>query len=160
MASWKQVERTFTAILNELGNPTITLLTPSQFEYVTGKRLGGCSGKMVHKHFIVTVRRNRSMEHLKNTLWHEVGHCLFGPRKPHWWIECFAAKMAGTPRQRLPHFVQYAVGGERRGVAAGRYSAKYCHALDELPGRATLLKMARERAVGLVVDHEVDLNWE
>ena len=151
MASWEMVERAFRTIQDELNNPPITLLTPSRFEDVLGEALGTCDGKMIPEFNYVTARPNRPMEEIKNTLWHEVGHCLF-PQKPHWWIECFAAKLARTPRRTLPHFMQTEAGQERRGVAAGRYSASYCHDLGELPGRSSLVATARLR-----VDHDEGL---
>ena len=55
----------------------------------------------------------------RNVIYHEIAHHLF-PYRPHWWIECYAERMAG--------------GGGR-----GYWSKRFDHSLDEMPSRQKLL---------------------
>ena len=71
-------------------------------------------------------------ERIANAIVHEIAHILW-PSRPHWWVECFAARLA-PPCKDGP---------------AGRYSRRYCHDVFELPSRAECIRMARKRAKGL-----------
>lgn len=102
------------------------LVTATEFEAITGSQLGAFWGRASREHRIIAVKYNRSLFAIKATLWHELAHVLF-PSKPHWWVECFAAKM-------LP------------GADIGRYSRRYNHTPYDLPSKTKLLQLARKAA--------------
>jgi len=127
MASWKQVTRSFETIKRELGSPEIELITPSEFKERTGASLGYFLGRAnLDGDKLITVKRNRPLGEIKNTLYHECLHILFRSR-PHWWIECAAEKLSGA------------------GVR-GKYSSRYGHSPADLPSRVKLLQMIRGKA--------------
>lgn len=115
--------KTYIKILEELDWPNIYLVSPQQFEHAEGDKIKGNYGIASDYQPIVTIARGLRGRKLSNTIYHEIGHHLFKFR-PHWWIECFAEKMAG--------------GGGR-----GDYSVKFGHTIDELPARSALLKIAQ-----------------
>ena len=124
-ATWSQVERTFECIKWELGNPPIMLVRPSEYEQLTGLSLGHYTGRIHFKRRLITVRyRDRELIDINKTIYHEIAHILF-PHKPHWWIECFAAKKSGSK-------------------ITGRYSVRYGHSIEELPSRSELSRLAWE----------------
>ena len=124
MTSWKKVDCCFNAILKKLGNPPIRLVQSGEFYKITGARLGGFDGRCHPMRRIITVKRNREFVEIKDVLWHEIAHILF-PSKPHWWIECFAQKLSGSP-------------------LAGHYTSKYCKSVKDVPSKAKLLDLARK----------------
>lgn len=115
--------KTFLKILAELGYPRIYLVPPIQFEKVDGDKIDGLCGNSSIQHPIITVNKGLRGRVLSNTIYHEIAHKIF-PHRPHWWIECFAEKMAG--------------GGGR-----GSYSKMYNHSPSELPNRARLLELSK-----------------
>ena len=141
MISWKMIERSYKAILRKVGDPPIRLVQSGDFYRTTGARLGDFSGRCSIPLRIITVNRNRSLGHIKNTLWHEIAHVLF-PSRPHWWIECFASKMSGSGE--CGSWIKVEDGIQTSGAACGRYSARYCKSKDDLPSRPRLLELARK----------------
>jgi hypothetical protein len=131
MANKGQVIQLWENILNRIGNPPIRLVFNDEWKQITGHDLGNAHGRASRRHHLVGVRyRGRTLAQIEETLWHEAGHLLF-PSRPHWWIECYGEKMAGT------------------GNGQGRYSARYGHTADELPPREKLVKLSRRRAAKL-----------
>jgi hypothetical protein len=127
----KTVWRSWQAILKQAGYPPLRLAFDSEWKAITGHSLGRAWGRASKKHLLVGVRyQGRTLEQVKETLWHEVGHILF-PSKPHWWVECFGEIMAG------------------HGNGDNRYSQRYAHSPADLPGRAKLLALCRKAAVRL-----------
>jgi hypothetical protein len=123
MASQAEVTRSFEAMLAELGQPPIRLVFASEWRLLAGRGIGSAEGRASRRGRVVTTRyRRRDLPTIETTLWHEVAHILF-PHRPHWWIECYAARMTGGP--------------------TGRYSQRYRHTPDELPTRAELLVLGR-----------------
>lgn len=116
--------RTYLKILEELGWPSIYLIENKQFEKVEGDSIKGSYGISSVDKPVITVKGGIRGRVLKNTIYHEIAHHLF-PNRKHWWVECFAEKMAN--------------GGGR-----GYWSIKYNHSVDDLPSRGVLLKMAQE----------------
>lgn len=147
MTSWKVIDRSFRAILKKVGSPPIKLVSSGEFYEITGARLGSFCGRCSPKHRIVTVNRNRPLEDIKDTLWHEVAHILF-PSKPHWWIECFASKMCGS--KPCGSWQRTKNGVMSSGVACGRYSLRYCKSKDDLPNKTKLLDLALKSSTRLI----------
>lgn len=114
--------KTFINILEELEWPSIYLVSPQQFEHTDGEKIHGDFGIASDIRPVITINKGLRGKVLKNTIYHEIGHHLF-PHRTHWWIECYANKMAG--------------GGGR-----GYYSTKFDHTIDELPTRSQLLKIS------------------
>jgi hypothetical protein len=114
----------FERILSELDWPAIYLVKPGQFKRISGWDIGDNAGGSYGN--VITVHPGMRGKARENTLYHEIGHCLW-PYKPEWWITCFGLKMA-------------------RGGGVG--SAEYLrgHMLDELPTRSVLLRMAQRQA--------------
>jgi hypothetical protein len=115
--------KTFKNILDELGWPNIYLISSEQFEHIDGDKMRGLYGIASDHEPVISINTGLRGRVLRNTLYHEIAHHLF-PHRPHWWIECFAEKMAG--------------GGGR-----GYYSNLTGHTPDELPTRTSLLAVAR-----------------
>lgn len=95
--------------------------------------------------------QKRWRSQIANTIVHEIAHILW-PNKPHWWVECFAEKVApkfGREGTRL-----LIASGEKRHV--GRYSKRYGHDIDELPSGKKCIEMARKRARRLWPDSPTD----
>jgi hypothetical protein len=123
----------FLKIIKELNYPPIFLIPPKQFEMLEGEekkeenKLDAVTfGIAAMQYPVITVRNDIGGKTLDNVIYHEIAHHLW-PWRQHWWIECFAEKMAG--------------GGGR-----GMYSAKYGHHPIELPPRSKLLQMARRQS--------------
>jgi len=95
--------------------------------------------------FAIANYQKQERPHIANTIVHEIAHILW-PNKPHWWVECFAQKVA--PKEGLKEARRLASLGYGNAYA-GRYSRRYAHEIDELPGRAKCIGMARKRARGL-----------
>lgn len=110
-------------ILAELGYPRIYLVPPEQYEQVDGEKLGSYCGSASVDYPVVTIHTGLSGKARRNTIYHELGHHLF-PSRRHWWVECFAEKMA-------------------RGGGRGYWSKQTGHTVDDLPHRSYLLKLAR-----------------
>lgn len=132
----------FMKIIKELNYPPIFLIPPKQFEMLDGEdrkeenRLDTETlGIAAVQYPVIAIRDDIGGKTLENTIYHEIAHHLW-PWRPHWWIECFAEKMAG--------------GGGR-----GIYSKKYGHSPDDLPSRAHLLKMARRQAEKLKARYQI-----
>ena len=124
MTSKKVVNRSFAAILNKIDNPPIRLVPEKEFGEIAGCTLGSYVGRASPYHKIIAVRYNRPLVNIKVTLWHEIAHILW-PKKPHWWIECLAAKMTGGN--------------------IGKYSRRYAHNPSELPTKTKCLELAKKR---------------
>ena len=114
--------RTFLRILEELNYPRVYLISPKQFEMVEGDKIKGSDGIASVHHSAITTRKGLRGKALSNTIYHEIGHHIF-PHRPHWWIECYAEKMA-------------------RGGGRGAFAKLYGHSIDELPSRARLLELS------------------
>lgn len=114
--------KTLLRILKELNHPPVFLVPPEQFKSLEGDDLEDDYGISSEKcpFPIFTLRRGLRGKVLANVIYHEIGHRIF-PYRQHWWIECYAQKMA-------------------RGGGAGYYSKKYGHTPDELTTRDKLIK--------------------
>ena len=126
-------EKVFLKIMKQLNYPPIFLIPPKQFEMLDGEekreenKLDAITFGIAAVYYpVIAVRDDIGGKTLANVIWHEVAHHLW-PWRQHWWVECFAEKMAG--------------GGGR-----GDYSIKYGHTVDDLPPRHVLLRMARRQA--------------
>lgn len=116
--------KTFLKILEELDYPRVYLIHPKQFEKVEGDKINGLCGNSSVKYPIITLNKGLRGKILANTIYHEIAHHLF-PHRPHWWIECYAEKMA-------------------RGGGKGYYARQHGHTIDELPNRTKLLELSRK----------------
>jgi len=130
------MDRMFLRILKELGWPPIYLIPPEQFQSLDGDKVGALAwGIASIRYPTISLLPGLSKKPRINTIYHELAHHLW-PWKPHWWIECFAEKMAE--------------GGGR-----GWYSRHYNHTVDDLPSRDSLLRMARRQSEKLKVKYQV-----
>jgi hypothetical protein len=131
------MQKVFLKIIKKLNYPPIFLIPPEQFAMLDGEEkkdenMVGDNGKEITlgiaaiEYPVITLYEDMGGKTLENVIWHEIAHHLW-PWRKHWWIECFAEKMAG--------------GGGR-----GDYSKMYGHTPDELPSKKKLLKMARKQA--------------
>jgi predicted phosphoadenosine phosphosulfate sulfurtransferase len=102
------------------------LVRASEFKKITGSALGNYLGQMSEGHKVMAVMRNVSLDEIKNTIWHEIGHFLF-KSKPHWWVELYANKMSGV--NSYLHF-----------------AGKYGKAKVAMPSRKKLLELSRRSA--------------
>jgi len=126
--SKKQVFRSWEVIKRKAGNPPVQLVTETEYKQKCHFGLGGYIGRANPKNGLICVRYNRPLEDIKETLWHELLHCLF-PSKPHWWIECAARRLSG-------HESYYGW--------PGRYSRRYAHTPEDLPGKSELLQKVKK----------------
>lgn len=131
MANRKVVERSWKVILNQVGRPSIRLVSEMEFRSITGywniARSGPTIGFASPPDKIIAIQcDNIPRGKIKLTLWHELAHCLF-PKARHWWIECFAAKMTRKIRLGLSE----------------PYSIRYHHNTNDLPSRAKCLELAQ-----------------
>jgi hypothetical protein len=69
----------------------IRLVGPTEWEAITGQRVGSHLGRASSEHEVVYVRRTATYD----TYLHELLHVLF-PARPHWWIFGAAFKLAGV----------------------------------------------------------------
>lgn len=124
MVRWS---KTLLRILKELNYPPVFLVPDEQFANLEGDGVEDDYGisSYVCAFPIYALRKGMRGKVLANVIYHEIGHKIF-PYRKHWWIECFAEKMA-------------------RGGGRGYYSKKYGHTPDELPNREKLAR-ASERA--------------
>ena len=129
---WKRIEKEFEQYKALFGmkQNCVRLVTPMEYEELSGRSLGHFFGKVDRINNIVTVRRNKPIRVIRNVIVHELAHCLF-PSKSHWWIECFSYRI-------IP--VKYYDG------QVGRYTKRYCHTPDELPSKKRLIEMANKAA--------------
>lgn len=118
-----QVKTVFSSIMDEIGSPGIHLVTQAEFKRITGRGLNRYWGRANVEHRVITVRNNLTHEQAVNIIWHEIAHLLY-PKKPHWWIECYAAVMS-------------------RNESVMRFARRYRHDPSELPGRYCLLEITR-----------------
>lgn len=135
---WSQVEELFRGAMEKVGNPPVHLLRPYEIKergvpigsflgkciYIKMNRTGDC---IIEDAFISVVYRNRKKTEVRYTIYHEIGHALF-PKKPHWWIECYALKLAHGK------------------CMLGIYSFRYNHSPRELPTEAELLQISIEKS--------------
>lgn len=113
----------FTDILRELDYPPVFLVPLEQFERVDGTKLCGDYGMASDRFPIITLKPGLRNKVRSNVIYHEIAHKLW-PWQEHWWIECFAERMA-------------------RGGGRGYWSQKTGHTVDDMPTRARLLELAR-----------------
>jgi hypothetical protein len=132
----------FLKVLKELEYPPIYLISPEQFNTLDPdpeNQLGSACGIAAKYYPVICINPGMHGKERLNVIWHEVGHHLF-PWKPHWWIECFANRMA-------------------RGGGTGVYSIRYKKNPDMLPDRRTLLEMAKRSAKRLRKKYRVNAHW-
>lgn len=118
--------KAFTAVLQELNWPELYLVTPKQFAKLPGGwDIGNDAGGAIEDQGVITVNRGFRGKARLNTIWHEIFHVLY-PKWPEW--KCY--------------FVGFRMAG---GGGTGGESCTQGHTLDEIPSRATLLRMARRQ---------------
>jgi len=129
---WKNVEREFEEIkiLFGMKNADVRLVIPKDFKVISGFALGSYWGRVDKTKKIITVKRNRPIQQIRNTIAHELAHLLF-PNKPHWWIETFSYKIISIKDDY---------------GRIGRYAKRYGHSPRELPSKKRLIEMAKEAA--------------
>jgi hypothetical protein len=115
--------RLFDHILEELGWPAIYLVSPEQFKELEGWNPLDVWGGQGDKHPIITVVGKPDRKMRRNIIYHEILHHLF-PRKPHWWIEVVAQKLA-------------------KGGGRGEFSIISGHTVYDVPSRDELIKLAK-----------------
>ena len=82
-------------ILEVANYPPVRLITVTDMVGLGGKRLSsGEDGSCIIDRRVICTKQNSDVETLRNTLWHELLHCMF-PYNPEWWIECCAYKLSG-----------------------------------------------------------------
>jgi hypothetical protein len=111
----------YTQILRELGWPNIILLPQEQYEHVYKCKLDDAWEVSMERH--VVVHRSSRGVLKKNLIYHGIAHILF-PSRPHWWIECYACRMA-------------------RGGGTGYWTQSTGHSVSELPSRKRLVSLSR-----------------
>lgn len=86
---------TFDEILCEANYPPITLVDRKVFQTITGCKIDEISdGMSSSSNLIIWINKNQqTYKELKDSIWHEILHCLF-PYNPEWWIECCAYKLS------------------------------------------------------------------
>jgi hypothetical protein len=88
------IEKCFLDILNELGYPPIRLLSRKEFIKIAGLAKKHSFGMSCIWANAIWINRNHpSDSELKDTIYHEILHCLF-PKLPEWWIELSAKKLS------------------------------------------------------------------
>jgi len=151
-ATWKQIEDLYKKISDQIGGTEVSLLPPEQFlklarpeEFAEfGSFAPGVWACASPEHRAITVMKNRPLTDIERRLWHELAHILF-PDKPHWWVECFAAKMVPLQDDRWG------------GGWVGRYARQERRSPDELPSKEQLIELASEAVARLSPDDLVDV---
>jgi len=146
MLTWKQIEKLYKGIRDQIGGVGVTLIRPCQHLKLTdspyakfGKFPPGICGAASPEHNTITVPEDSSQYDVERFLWHELAHVLF-PSAPHWWIEGFSARMSPFSEGKWAEW-----SAKNRG-AAGIASRNTGHSIDELPSREELIKLASEAA--------------
>jgi hypothetical protein len=101
------------------------LVTRSDFYEITGyKPCSNADGQCDTNLRIFWIKQNQNVLETKDTIWHEILHCLY-PNLPEWWIECSAYKLS-----RNNHWSY--------GVNAQRYNKT---PRESVPSRRLLIEM-------------------
>lgn len=139
---WKRIEKEFEQMKALFGikNRNVRLVTPKEFNEISGYSLGSFWGRADTRKEVITVKRNRSLRRIRHTIAHELAHLLF-PTKPHWWIECFAYRIVPVKNE----YGRY-----------GRYTRRYGHSYRELPSKTRLIEIANRAAKRLDLQKEVN----
>lgn len=87
---------------------------------------------------IMAINPNRSKGRALNTIWHEIGHIVFG-NKPHWWIELFAQRISGLDYYGYSH---KALGSNANHVGRIKYPVS---TLKFFPSRKDLIVQMQKR---------------
>jgi hypothetical protein len=127
--------KTLLRILEELNYPPVFLVPKEQFEKLEGVGVGNDYGisSDICIFPVYALCNGMRGKVLANVIYHEIGHKLF-PYRQHWWIECFAQKMA-------------------RGGGAGYYSKKYGHTPEELPSREQLIRTSHRASERMKLEY-------
>jgi hypothetical protein len=90
------IQDIFLEIWQEAGYPPVNLITATEFKERTGFSLdNSCVGRSYAPENIFCIRQNQTIREIKDSIWHEMLHCIY-PRMPEWWISCAAYKLSGN----------------------------------------------------------------
>lgn len=134
MTNWYQTKKIFKYILIECNNPTISLVSPDEWNKIHNNKnklkyklikiknykywIGGCAN---YNRKIITCRyKDMKKIEIRNILWHEVLHILY-PWQNHWWIEIAAQKLS------LSYRIGYFSEGKK-------------YSINDLPSREKLIQ--------------------
>lgn len=138
--TYAEIQKMVSRVRKQAGNPPFVLRgwygIPWYFRHAEGQdmiRLG-----CLFYHRFMAINPNQTKGNALNTIWHEIGHLVF-PRKPHWWIECYAQRMSGRDYDGRAKMFFGA-----RGPWTER--AKKYHWMFGFPQAADLLAETRKRA--------------
>ena len=125
--NWEKVKNIFKECKELLGNPDVELVHPEKWLEITDTPIEDDTVGMSSDYFkiITVVYGELSSSEIREVTFHEIAHILY-PNKKHWWVECFASKIAKTRNWFCYH------------------AEKYGHSKKELPKRERLIEMARE----------------
>lgn len=113
--------RSFDRILAELGWPRIYLVSVEQFIQLEGWSPKEAWGGQGDKYPVICIVGKPYPKQRLNIQYHEILHHLF-PHREEWWREAVAEKLA-------------------RGGGRGEWCRESGHTLDDVPDRATLVKL-------------------
>jgi hypothetical protein len=89
-----RIQKLFDEILKEANFPPIHLVTRTEFSKMIGRSCPrNACGQSNFAERIFWVKQTDNDKETKDTIWHELLHCLF-PNLPEWWVECAAYKLA------------------------------------------------------------------
>ena len=133
--------REWNKILKMANYPPVRLITVTEMSELSGKRLSSEEdGSCIIDKMVICTKQNCGVENIRNTLWHELLHCMF-PYNPEWWIECCSYKLSGE------------TSGEY-----GYYSDQYGRSPRyDVPSKRQLLDLIRSVSHIMVFDdHNID----
>jgi hypothetical protein len=95
------IEHQFYNILEKSGNPPLNLVSRKVFKDRVGGTFKGNFGISNTYYKIIWINKNHpNIFELRDTIWHEVLHCLF-TTMPEWWVEIASHKLANNKSEFL-----------------------------------------------------------
>ena len=134
-----EVQKIFDDIWEEAGYPPISLITETEYKRRTGCSIpSGACASSYYSEKIFCIRQNYNLKEIKDSIWHEILHCLY-QNMPEWWVECAAYKLSKNDRST------YGAHAEIRNKTPA----------DIFPSRKILIELIRDTSKELNEDIQI-----